>query len=82
MFYEEFGTTELVRISSEATKEHFSTELDVQKKPFSSIAALQISLKSLKNTCKRATSCIFTKKSTHLKVTTFNHIYRIRITIL
>ena len=53
MFYEEFGTTELVRISSEAAKEHFSTELDVQKKPFSSIAALQISLKSLKNTCKR-----------------------------
>ena len=53
MFYEEFGTTEWVRISSEAAKEHFSTELDVQKKPFSSIAALQISLKSLKNTCKR-----------------------------
>ena len=53
MFYEEFGTTELVRISSEAAKEHFSTELDVQKRPFSSIAALQISLKSLKNTCKR-----------------------------
>ena len=53
MFYEEFGTTELVRISSEAAKEHFSTELDVQKKPLSSIAALQISLKSLKNTCKR-----------------------------
>ena len=55
MFYEEFGTTELVRISSEATKEHFSTELDVQKKPFPSIAALQIRLKSLKNTCKRVT---------------------------
>ena len=53
MFYEEFGTTELVRISSEAAKEHFSTELDVQKKPFPSIAALQIRLKSLKNTCKR-----------------------------
>ena len=53
MFYEEFGTTKLVRISSEAAKEHFSTELDVQKKPFSSIAALQISLKSLENTCKR-----------------------------
>ena len=52
MFYEEFGTTELVRISSEAAKEHFSTELDVSKKPFSSIAALQIRLKSLKNTCK------------------------------
>ena len=34
MFYEEFGTTELVRISSEAAKEHFSTELDVQKKTF------------------------------------------------
>ena len=41
MFYEEFGTTELVRISSDAAKEHFSTELDVQKKPFPSIAALQ-----------------------------------------
>ena len=66
MFYEEFGTTELVRISSEAAKEHFSTELDVQKKPFSSIAALQIRFNSLKNTC------IFTKKSTHLKVTSFN----------
>ena len=53
MFYEEFWTTELVQISSEAAKEHFSTELDVQKKPFSSIAALQIRLKSLKNTSKR-----------------------------
>ena len=53
MFYEEFGTTEWVRISSEAAKEYFSTELDVSKKPFSSIAALQIRLKSLKNTCKR-----------------------------
>ena len=41
MFYEEFGTTELVRISSDAAKENFSAELDVQKKPFPSIAALQ-----------------------------------------
>ena len=47
MFYEEFGTTKLVRISSEAAKEHFSTELDVQKKPFSSIAALQTRLKHM-----------------------------------
>ena len=53
MFYEELETTEWVRISSEAAKEYFSTELDVPKKPFSSIAALQIRLKSLKNTCKR-----------------------------
>ena len=59
MFYEEFGTTELVRISSEAAKEHFSTELDVSKKPFSSIAALQIRLKSLKKTCKRVSSSKF-----------------------
>ena len=34
MFYEEFGTTELVQISSEAAKEDFSTELDVQKNLF------------------------------------------------
>ena len=34
MFYEEFGTTELVRISSEAAKEHFSTELYVPKNLF------------------------------------------------
>ena len=47
MFYEEFGTTKLVRISSEAAKEHFSTELDVQKKPFSSIAAIQTRLKHM-----------------------------------
>ena len=59
MFYEEFGTTKLVRISSEAAKEHFSTELDVQKKPFSSIAPLQTRLKSLKNTCKRVSSSKF-----------------------
>ena len=59
MFYEEFGTSELVRISSEAAKEHFSAEFDVQKTPFSSIAAFQISLKSLKNTCKRVSSSKF-----------------------
>ena len=29
MFYEEFGTSELVRINSEAAKEHFSAEFDV-----------------------------------------------------
>ena len=70
MFYEEFGTTELVRISSDAAKEHFSAELDVQKKPFPSIAALQNQIEilekhkqksQLKQIC-RPTTCIFTKK--------------------
>ena len=59
MFYEEFGTTELVRISSEAAKEHFSTELDVQKKTFFQYSCSSNQIEILEKQCKRVSSSNF-----------------------